>query len=111
MKTITYYRTKRGPHGIIYEQARGYEYAISNEKAVARLAIGKTASGDGWTITHIGSGYLASPQQFFPTRRAAVESITPGLIDKIIDLLLTPAMIGACDRLTEYLNNEKTRAS
>ena len=111
MKTITYYRTKRGPRGIIYEPARGYEYAIANEKAVARLAIGKTASGDGWTITHIGSGYLASPQQFFPTRRAAVESITPALIDKIIDLLLTPEMVSACDRLTEHLHHERTQAS
>lgn len=108
MKTITYYRTKRGRDGIIYESARGYEYAISNEKAVARLAIGKTARGDGWTITHIGSGYLASPAQYFPTRRAAVESITPALIDKIIDLLLTPAMVAACDRLTEYLKQERS---
>lgn len=108
MKQVTYYRTKRGPRGIVYERATGYEYAISNDKAVARLAIGKTASGDGWTVTHIGSGYLASPQQYFATRRAAVESITPALIDKIIDLLLTPAMVAACDRLTEYLKQERS---
>lgn len=108
MKTITYYRTKRGRDGIIYEPARGYEYNIVDHRAVASVVIGRTPTGR-WTITHAGSGYLASPRSY-KTRKEAENALTPDLCAAIIEKLLTPEMTAACQRLAEYLNPERGRA-